>query len=127
MPRWQVRRRNRLSGEETTVTAAHGSAMRPLLSPDGQWLVYGTRHHAGPDLWLREVRSGEERPLRAGVQRDDQQSFSPPLDLLPGCAFTPAGQWVVTAYAGRIPRISAAEAPAQRIPTEGSVTRQNGP
>src|SRR3546814_15212192 len=95
--------------------------MRPLRSPDGQWLVYGTRHNAGTDLWLREVRSGEERLLRAGVQRDDQQSFSPTLDLLPGYAFTPDGQWVVAAYDGRIHRISVADGTAQVIDRQSVV------
>src|SRR3546814_16267682 len=91
MPRWQVRRRNRLSGEETTVTAAYGRAMRPLLSPDGQWLVYGTRPNAGTALWLREVRSGAERRVRRGVARVAQQSFSLSLDWLRGSPFRPDG------------------------------------
>lgn len=127
MPYWQVRRRDRLSGEEKTITSARGSAMRPLLSPDGRWLVYGTRRDAATDLWLRELRSGEERLLHAGVQRDDQESFSPTLDLLPGYAFTPDGKSVVAAYEGRIHRISVADGAAQVIPMEVSVSQQLGP
>ena len=127
MPYWQVRRRDRRTGEETTITAARGSAMRPVLSPDGRWLVYGTRRDAATDLWLREVRSGEERLLHAGVQRDDQQSFSPTMDLLPGYAFTPDGKWVVAAYDGKIHRISVADGTAQVIPMEVSVSQQIGP
>src|SRR3546814_7675137 len=101
--------------------------MRPLLSPAGQCLVYVTRHNAGTDLWLREVRSGAERLLRAGVQRDDQQSFSPTLDLLPGYAFTPDGKWVVAAYDARINRISVADGTAQVIPMEASFSQLIGP
>jgi Tol biopolymer transport system component len=127
MPYWQVRRRDRRSGEETIVTSARGSAMRPVLSPDGRWLVYGTRHDAGTDLWLRELHGGEERLLHAGVQRDDQESFSPTLDLLPGYAFTPDGKWVVAAYDGTIQRISVADGTAQVIPMEVSVSQQIGP
>ena len=127
MPNWQVRRRDRRSGEEVTVTSARGSAMRPVLSPDGRWLVYGTRHDAGTDLWLRELHGGEERLLRAGVQRDDQESFSPTLDLLPGYAFTPDGKWVVAAYDGKIHRISVADGSAQAIPMEVLVSQQIGP
>ena len=127
MPYWQVRRRDRRSGEETTLTSARGSAMRPLLSPDGQWLVYGTRHYAATDLWLRELRSGDERQLAAGVQRDDQESFSPTLDLLPGYAFTPDGQSVVAAYGGKIHRISVADGTVGVIPMEVPVSQALGP
>lgn len=127
MPYWQVRRRDRLTGEEATLTAAPGSAMRPMPSPDGRWLAYATRHHASTDLRLRDLRSGEERLLRAGVQRDDQESFSPTLDLLPGYAFTPDGRSVVAAYDGRIHRIRVADGVARAIPMEVTVSQALGP
>lgn len=127
MPYWQVRRRDRLTGDETAVTAVRGSAMRPLLSPDGRWLVYGTRRDGATDLRLRDVHSGEERLLRARVQRDDQESFSPTLDLLPGYAFTPDGKWVVAAWDGHIHRISVADGSARAIPMEVAVSQPLGP
>lgn len=42
-PIWQVIRFDRETGETSTVTNAQGSAMRPVLSPDGTQLVYATR------------------------------------------------------------------------------------
>ena len=38
-PIWQVIRFDRDTGETATVTNAQGSAMRPVLSPDGTQLV----------------------------------------------------------------------------------------
>ncbi|MHC9083911.1 amidohydrolase family protein [Luteimonas sp. RIT-PG2_3] len=126
-PYWQVKRRDRLSGEEETLTAAQGSAMRPALSPDGRWLAYATRNHAVTDLRLRDLRTGEERTLIAGVQRDDQDSFNPGSDLLPGYAFTPDGAAVIAAYDGRIHRISVADGTARAIPMEVPVSLSLGP
>src|SRR5437588_295441 len=40
---WQIARRDMQSGEVDTLTQADGGAVRPLVSPDGRWLVYGTR------------------------------------------------------------------------------------
>lgn len=126
-PYWQVRRRDRLSGAEETLTAAQGSAMRPMLSPDGRWLAYASRNHAVTDLRLRDLRTGEERRLIAGVQRDDQDSFSPNSDLLPGYAFTPDGDSVIAAFDGRIHRISVADGAARVIPMEVPVSLELGP
>jgi Tol biopolymer transport system component len=43
-PLWQIHRHDRDTGDVSQVTNAQGSAMRPVLAPDGKWLVYGTRH-----------------------------------------------------------------------------------
>ncbi|MBV8818080.1 MAG: PD40 domain-containing protein, partial [Acidobacteriaceae bacterium] len=43
-PLWQIVRRDRVTGDEDVITDAPGSAFRPVLSPDGKKLVYGTRY-----------------------------------------------------------------------------------
>jgi imidazolonepropionase-like amidohydrolase/Tol biopolymer transport system component len=106
-PLSQVVRRDRVTGDEDTVTSAPGSAFRPLLSPDGTRLVYGTRQDGETGLRLREISSGEERWLKFPVQRDEQESLFT-RDLLPGYAFTPDGKSVVAAYGGKIHRIDVA-------------------
>lgn len=126
-PYWQIKRRDRASGVETTITSAQGSAMRPLLSPDGQSLVYATRNHALTELRVRDLRSGNERRLISGVQRDDQDSFYPGSDLMPGYAFTPDGASIIAAYDGKIHRISMADGSAQVIPMEVPVSKVLGP
>ena len=37
-----------------------GSAMRPVLSPDGRWLVYATRWDAQTGLRVRDLQSGDD-------------------------------------------------------------------
>ena len=57
-PLSQVARRDRVTGDEDTVTEAHGSAFRPVLSPDGTRLVYGTRVDNETGLRIRELADG---------------------------------------------------------------------
>ena len=45
-----------------------GSGVRPTLSPDGRWLVYGTRHDFHTGLRIRDLESGDERWLAYPVQ-----------------------------------------------------------
>lgn len=103
-PIWQIVRFDRKTGEETTITSAPGSAMRPLLSPDGRHLVYATRHRTRTALRVRELSSGEERWLVDGVTRDDQESRAS-RDTMPGYAFTPDGAAVIATVDGGFRRI----------------------
>jgi Tol biopolymer transport system component len=125
-PLWQVVRRDRLTGDEDPITDAPGSGFRPLLSPDGSKLVYGTRHETETGLRLRDLATGEDRWLHYPVQRDDQESRST-RDLLPGYAFTPDGRVVVAAFDGRIQRIDVATGKATPIPFTAAVAQDLGP
>src|SRR5262249_13890497 len=94
-------RRDRVTGDEDTITSAQGSGFRPLLSPDGSKLVYGTRVDNQTGLRIRELATGEEKWLKLPVQRDEQESrFT--RDLIPGAAFTPDGKRVLAAFGGKI-------------------------
>ena len=59
-----------------------GSAFRPTLSPDGKWLVYGTRYVDETRLRIRNLVTSEEEWLTGPVQRDDQESLAT-LDVYP--------------------------------------------
>jgi Tol biopolymer transport system component len=120
-PLSQVVRRDRVTGIEDTVTSAPGSAFRPVLSPDGTRLVYGTRQDGETGLRIRELATGEERWLKFPVQRDEQESLFT-RDLLPGYAFTPDGKSVVAAYGGKIHRIDVGSGNDPVIPFKAKVS-----
>src|SRR3989475_614526 len=87
-PLWELAIYDRQTGKVFPQTDLYGGAMRPVLSPDGKWLVYATRHDAETGLRLRNLASGDEQWLVYPVQRDDQESrFT--RDLMPGSSFTP--------------------------------------
>ena len=115
LPQYQIWVYDRETGSRTPMSSRYGSAFRPALSPDGQWLAYGTRHDADTGLRVRELTSGEERWLAYPVQRDEQESVAN-MDVLPGYAFTPDSEAVVISYGGGIWRVPVDGSEATRIP-----------
>ncbi|MDE0365066.1 MAG: amidohydrolase family protein [Gammaproteobacteria bacterium] len=126
LPQWQIVRRDLRDNVDDVVTAAQGSAMRPVLSPDGGTLVYGTRYEQQTGLRVRELATGRDRWLVYPVQRDEQESrFT--RDLLPGYAFTPDGGSLVFTTEGGIRRVDLASREVADIPFEAPVKMGLGP
>jgi Tol biopolymer transport system component len=124
-PLSQVARRDRVTGDEDTITDAQGSAFRPAVSPDGTKLVYGTRVDNQTGLRIRDFASGEERWLKLPIQRDEQESRYT-RDLIPGYAFTPDGKFVLAAYGGKIHRIDVQTLADQVIPFSARMSQPVG-
>ena len=125
-PLWQIARRDRVTGIEDIITNELGSAIRPLLSPDGSKLVYGTRYETQTGLRIRDLDTGEDRWLKYPVTRDDQESrFT--RDVLPGYAFLPNGQEIVVSIGGKIQRVNVASGAARPIPFTAKVSQEIGP
>ncbi len=103
-PLWQIYRHDRETGDVMQVTNAQGSAMRPVLSPDGKWMVYGTRHKTDTALRVRNLETGAERWLAHPVTRDDQESRAT-RDTLPRYDFMPDGRSLVVPVGGKLRRI----------------------
>ncbi|MEZ5418532.1 MAG: hypothetical protein R2708_14480 [Vicinamibacterales bacterium] len=114
-PLWQVYRHDRETGEAAQVTNAQGSAMRPVLSPDGTWLVFATRHKTDTGLRIRNLETGAERWLAYPVTRDDQESRAS-RDTMPRYDFMPDGRSIVVPVAGKLQRIDVATGAATPIP-----------
>ena len=115
LPQYQLNVYDRETGERRVVSARYGSAFRPALSPDGKYLVYGTRQDVETGLRIRDIASGEEKWLAYPVQRDDQESRAP-LDVLPGYSFTPDSKAIVVSYGGEIWRVPVDGAAPTKIP-----------
>lgn len=84
----------RFSDPDTVVYASADSAsvLLPRVSPDGRFLLYckapfGTFHiwHSESDLWMKDLATGEERPLSA-ANSDDTDSYH---------TWSSNGRWIV--------------------------------
>ncbi|RMD62503.1 MAG: hypothetical protein D6824_06665, partial [Planctomycetota bacterium] len=125
-PIWQIFRRSFVTGEVEQLTQEQGSAMRPVLSPDGRLLVYATRKESDTALRVRNLITGEDRELLYPVQRDDQESRAT-RDLYPGYAFTPDGESIIVFFDGTINRVDVDTGTAEQIPMAVDVDLDLGP
>jgi Tol biopolymer transport system component len=125
-PLWQIYRHDRESGDASQVTNARGSAIRPVMSPDGKWLVYGTRHKTQTGLRVRSIETGAERWLVYPVTRDDQESRGT-RDVLPRYDFMPDGQSLIVPIGGKIHRVDVATGESRVIPVTVSVQAEIAP
>jgi Tol biopolymer transport system component/imidazolonepropionase-like amidohydrolase len=116
----QIALLERESGRLYRRTEEIAGALRPVASPDGKWLVYGTRRDGVTALKLVELASGDERWLVEAVDRDDQEgSFT--RDLMPGASFTPDSRALIASYHGKLWRIEVPNGKATQIPFSADI------
>lgn len=125
-PIWQVFRFDRDTGETSRVTNSQGSAMRPVLSPDGKNLVYATRFETRTALRVRNLETNQERWLIDNVTRDDQESRAT-RDTYPGYDFMPDGRSMIVSINGKVARVDFATGQATDVPFTVNVEAEVGP
>ena len=126
MRQYQLAVYDRETGESTTRSFRYGGAFRPTLSPDGRWLVYGSRHIGDTGLRIRDLDTGDERWLAFPVQRDDQESRAT-RDAYPGMSFTPDSRAVIAYYGGGLWRVPVDGSDPTPIPFRVDVDMAIGP
>ncbi len=124
--RFQVYTFNRDTSDLAKITSQYGGGLRPILSPDGRWLVYASRHDSKTGLRIRNLSTREERWLVLPIQRDDQEGFAVD-DVLPGYSFTPDSKSVVFTRDGHLQRVDIATRVAATIPFNAKVELDLGP
>ncbi len=117
---------DRESGRVSQMSRRGGSAFRPTLSPDGQYLVYAARFEVKTGLRIRNLQTQDEDWLAFPVQRDEIESRAP-MDAYPGFAFTPDSKAVIVSYGGEIWRVPVDKSAPTKIPFEAEVKLEMGP
>ena len=125
---FQIGLLERETGDVRIRTHEMEGAFRPIASPDGRWLVYSTRYDARQALKLLDLQSGEESWLRMDVQRDESQGGGTrDRDVMPGSAFTPDSEALITSWGGKIWRVAVPSGEATEIPFSADVELDLGP
>ena len=125
---FQVGQLDRESGRVLVRTHETESALRPVPSPDGRWLVYATRTDAREAFKLVDLTTGDERWLVLDVARDEREGGGTrDRDLYPGSAFTPDSRALITSYGGKIWRVEVPSGRATEIPFSADVDQPLGP
>ena len=117
LPLWQIRRLDLASNNAVALTAAVGSAFRPVLSPDGSKLVYGTRASTRTGLRMRDLQTGQDEWLAYPVQRDEQESRYT-RDLLPKPVFSPDGKVLYFTVSGKLAGLNLESRKRFNVPLE---------
>ena len=117
---------DRETGENSARSGRYGGGFRPTLSPDGRWVVYGSRHVSETGLRIRDLDTGDERWLAFPVQRDEQESRAA-RDAYPGMSFTPDSREVVAFWGGKLWRVAIDGGDLTEIPFRVDVDLPMGP
>jgi Tol biopolymer transport system component len=132
---WTIVRRNLASSEETVLVSAPasprtdlimGSFFRPVLSPDGKLLAYGSRYEGQTGLRLLDLKTGVDRWLLFPIQHD-QAEASAWMDLLPRYDFTPDGNSILLSRGGHIERVDIDSGKSSPVPFTADVDIGLGP
>jgi imidazolonepropionase-like amidohydrolase/Tol biopolymer transport system component len=124
-PQVQISRFDRNTGKHQSMTSQYGSAMRPTLSADGQYMVYATRYDHETGLILRNLNNGDEKWLAYPVQHDEQESRSA-MGTMPGYSFTPDSKSLIASYGGKFWSIDIKSGKQKAIPFKASVDLELG-
>jgi imidazolonepropionase-like amidohydrolase/Tol biopolymer transport system component len=111
------------TGERTQVAGGAGGAVRPTPSPDGRQLAFVRREGGRSRLFVRDMRTGEERKIHDDLDLDLQETWAvhgvyPQMDWLPD------NRTIVFWSGGRIRRIASDGTGLAEIPFQVSDTRE---
>jgi len=126
LPQYQLAVYDRDNGQNATITSRYGSAFSPTLSPDGKWMVYGSRYEEQTGLVKRDLASGDEEWLAYPVQRDEQESIAP-LGVLPAMTFTPDSKYFIASWDGKLHKVAIDGSGSTEIPLDVDVELEMGP
>ena len=110
-----IRRLNLRSGELITLISGPGGAIRPTPSPDGTQLAFIRRVEGQTTLWIRDLRSGQERLIAKPLERDLQETWAI-HGVYPQIAWTPDHQHLVYWASGKLWRVHAQTGVKYSIP-----------
>lgn len=111
------------TGEITTAVSGAGGSVRPAPSPDGNFMAFVRRDRLQSQLWIKDLRSGEERMIYDDLDRDNQETWGV-YGMYPNMDWTPDGNSIVFWSGGRINRIDVASGETQIIPFQVDDSRE---
>ncbi|TMJ13954.1 MAG: amidohydrolase, partial [Alphaproteobacteria bacterium] len=110
------------TGERTKVAGGPGGAVRPTPSPDGRWLAYVHREREKSKLYVKDLRSGEERKIYDDLDQDLQETWAV-QGVYPNMDWMPDSRSIVFWAGGKIRRVNLDGSGASVIPFEVNDTR----
>ena len=118
-----IQRLDLTDGTIEAFVTGPGGAVRPVPSPDGQWLAFVRRVGGQSTLFVKDLTTGEERPIWDGLERDLQETWAV-HGVYPAFAWLPGSNEIVAWAQGKLWRIDVASGQAREIPFHVKDTRE---
>jgi imidazolonepropionase-like amidohydrolase/Tol biopolymer transport system component len=116
--------RDLATGRERAVANRPGGSITPQVSPDGRRLAFIRRVRLKSVLHVKDLATGEERPIFDGLDRDLQEAWSI-HGVYPQYAWTPDGNSLVIWGQGKLWRVPAdGSGAASPIPFRAEVRQE---
>jgi Tol biopolymer transport system component/imidazolonepropionase-like amidohydrolase len=119
---YAVIRRDLTTGKERRLIERPGGALTPRPSPDGKHLAFIRRVGLKSVLFLRDLATGEERPIFDRLDRDLQEVWAV-HGVYPQYAWTPDGAAIVIWGEGKIWRVDVQAGRGVEIPFKAHLTQ----
>ena len=110
------------TGERTKTAGGPGGAVRPTPSPDGKYLAYVHREREKSKLYVKDLRTGEERKIYDALDQDMQETWAVE-GAYPNMDWTPDSKSLIFWAGGKIRRVNMDGTGAAEIPFQISDTR----
>lgn len=119
---YNIRRLNRDNGSIETIAGGSGSAMRPQISPDGKFLAFVRRVRLNTELFIQDLKTGEEWSVYDDLSLDQQEAWAI-FGLYPNFAWTPDSKNIIFYAQGKIRKLEVLTQYLTEIPFEVNVNQ----
>lgn len=120
---FRIFRQSLADGSVEPFVTGPGGAIRPVPSPDGKYLAFVRRVRNQSTLFLKDLKTGEEKPAWGGLERDLQEAWSV-YGVYPGFAWTPDSRHIVVWAQGKLWKVEPFQGTAEDIPFRVQHTRE---
>jgi imidazolonepropionase-like amidohydrolase/Tol biopolymer transport system component len=102
---YKIKRLELSTGDIETIISGKGGAIRPTPSPDGKYIAFISRDDFSSNLYLYNLKSGEETKVYENLERDLQETWAI-HGVYPNIAWTPNSDNLVFWNNGKINRLN---------------------
>jgi imidazolonepropionase-like amidohydrolase/Tol biopolymer transport system component len=120
---YEIQRLDLEDGRVEAFVSGPGGAVRPVPSPDGKQLAFVRRLHGRSTLFVKDLKTGEERPVWNGLERDLQEAWAI-HGVYPAFAWLPGSREIVVWAQGKLWRVSVPGGEAREIAFHVKDTRE---
>ncbi|MCW8832056.1 MAG: amidohydrolase family protein [Colwellia sp.] len=123
---YKIKRLELATGKIDTIIDGKGGAIRPTPSPDGQHIAFISRDDFSSNLYLYNLKSGEETLIYEDLERDLQETWAI-HGVYPNIAWTPDSESLVFWDNGQINRLDIGSKKSQVINFHVKTTKKIQP